>query len=392
MSGQGFDLAIFGGGIAGLWTLARLRRAGFRACLLEARGLGGVQSIASQGILHGGVKYALTGQLSGAAQALAEMPGRWRAAIAGQGEIDLRGVRRLADYQYLWSSEEVLSRLTGFFASHAMRSRMAAVEGDTRPELFRTPAFHGSLYRLEEPILDLPSLIAVLAQENAGACFLASPQQTTLSSEGDGFRIRIGDQVLSARRLLFTAGAGNRALLAQLNRSRPAMQTRPLQMVMVRGELPALFGHCLGVGANPRLTVTSHHHASGERVWYLGGDLAEQGVGRPPAEQIAAARTELHNVLPWVDLTGGRWATLNIDRAEVATPGGKRPDDCFLDGEAGVYTAWPTKLVFAPRLADQMLDRLGAEGIRPSTATAPLPNLPFPPIARPPWEEVLSWN
>ena len=60
------DIIIFGGGIAGLWLLGRLREAGYSALLLESRALGGVQTSASQGIVHGGTKYALTGKLTGA--------------------------------------------------------------------------------------------------------------------------------------------------------------------------------------------------------------------------------------------------------------------------------------------------------------------------------------
>jgi len=56
------DVAIFGGGVAGLWTLARLIKQGFNAHLFECNQLGAGQSIASQGIIHGGTKYALTGK------------------------------------------------------------------------------------------------------------------------------------------------------------------------------------------------------------------------------------------------------------------------------------------------------------------------------------------
>ena len=69
------DIAIFGAGIAGLWTLARLRQSGYRVATFERHALGGVQSIASQGIIHGGTKYALTGKLTGSAMAIGEMPG-----------------------------------------------------------------------------------------------------------------------------------------------------------------------------------------------------------------------------------------------------------------------------------------------------------------------------
>ena len=97
------DIAIIGGGIAGLWTLARLRNAGYQAILLEADSLGCVQTGASQGIIHGGTKYALTGKLTQSSQSIQEMPERWKACLAGTGEIDLSGAKKLSDHQYLWS-------------------------------------------------------------------------------------------------------------------------------------------------------------------------------------------------------------------------------------------------------------------------------------------------
>ena len=43
------DVILFGGGIAGLWLLGRLREAGYAALLLESRARGGVQTTASHG-------------------------------------------------------------------------------------------------------------------------------------------------------------------------------------------------------------------------------------------------------------------------------------------------------------------------------------------------------
>ena len=40
------DIVIFGGGIAGLWLLNRLRTEGYQAILLESRELGGGQTFA----------------------------------------------------------------------------------------------------------------------------------------------------------------------------------------------------------------------------------------------------------------------------------------------------------------------------------------------------------
>jgi hypothetical protein len=99
------------------------------------------------------------------------------------------------------------------------------------------------------------------------------------------------------------------------------MQTRPLHMVMAKGpNLKPLYAHCLGGGPKPRITVTTHPAADGQWVWYLGGDLAEaDGVAREPAAQIAAAQKEIASLLPWVDQSQVRWATLRVDRAEPCT-------------------------------------------------------------------------
>ncbi len=389
------DLLIFGGGIAGLWSLLRARAAGYSALLLESRALGGVQSIACQGIIHGGTKYALTGRLSAAARAIGEMPGRWRACLEGGGELDLSGVRVLSPHQYLWSSGDLVSSLAGFFGSRAMRSRVTPLAREAFPPPFDQPAFRGALYRLEEPVLDTASLMGELARQAAPWCGHYDPEALVFEAG----LVKVGGLVLQPRRLLFAAGAGNAALLEARGLSQPAMQRRPLQMVMARGALPPVYAHALGAGANPRLTITSYPGgrsgfsptkapSQGKTVWYLGGELAEKGVGRSRTEQIEAARRALASLLPWLDLDGLRFSTLPIDRAEAATPGGKRPDDRFLGRQGDLLVAWPTKLAFAPRLADAVLEAL--RDLDPSGGGETLP-LPTPPLAQPPWEET-TWS
>src|ERR1700733_7712281 len=78
------DVLIFGGGAAGLWLLDELRRRGARVLLLEADRLGAGQTIASQGIIHGGLKYTLQGGLTPSAMQIREMPGVWRDCLAGR--------------------------------------------------------------------------------------------------------------------------------------------------------------------------------------------------------------------------------------------------------------------------------------------------------------------
>ncbi len=383
------DILIVGGGVAGLWLNARLRQAGYASLLVENATLGGGQSLKSQGIIHGGAKYALHGALTGASEAIADMPRRWREALAGNGELDLSGVRLLSDAHYLWSPGTLAGNLTSFFASKAVRSRVDQVKGDDLPPALRNPRFKGKVYRLTELVLDVPSLIARLA-ELAGDSLLAGQQIEPLHDGDSLVGLRVDGRAIRAQRIVLSAGSGNAALLAALGLEQPRQQLRPLHMVLVKGpSLLPLYAHCLGGGPKPRITVTTHPAADGQWVWYLGGDLAEaDGVARDEAAQIRAAQKELGELLPWVDLSGARWATLRVDRAEPAQSGLVRPDNAFLAEQGRLLVGWPTKLALSPDLADRVLANLQRDGISPG-AHAPLPELPRPPQALPVWETLL---
>lgn len=383
------DVLIVGGGIAGLWLNARLRRQGFATLLVEKGSLGGGQSVKSQGIIHGGAKYALHGALSGASEAIADMPRRWREALAGGGELDLSGVRVLSDAHYLWSPGTLAGNLTSFFASKAVRGRVDQVKGEQLPPALQHPKFKGKVYRLAELVLDVPSLIARLA-ELAGDGLLAARQIEPLREHGELRGLRVDGREIRARRVVLSAGAGNAELLAALGIEQPKQQLRPLHMVLAKGPaLKPLYAHCLGGGPKPRVTVTTHPAADGQWVWYLGGDLAEtDGVARDEAAQIRAAQQEMAELLPWVDQAQTRWATLRVDRAEPAQSGLVRPDNAFLAEQSSLLVGWPTKLALAPDFADRVLAALDRDGVQPGRH-APLPQLPRPPVAQPAWEELL---
>ncbi|MBP0939535.1 FAD-dependent oxidoreductase [Pseudomonas alliivorans] len=383
------DVLIVGAGVAGLWLNARLRRQGFSTVLVESASLGGGQSLKSQGIIHGGAKYALHGALSGASEAIADMPRRWREALDGKGELDLSGVRLLSDAHYLWSPGTIAGNLTSFFASKAVRGRVDQVKGEQLPPALQHPKFKGKVYRLAELVVDVPSLINRLA-ELAGDSLLAGQQIEPLYEGDELIGLRVDGREIHAQRIVLSAGGGNADLLKAVGISQPQMQRRPLHMVLVKGPtLKPLYAHCLGGGTKPRITVTTHPAADGQWVWYLGGDLAEaDGVAREPEAQIAVARKELEALLPWVDLSQAQWATLRVDRAEPAQSGLVRPDNAFLDSQQRLMVGWPTKLALAPDFADRVLSVLSREGIHPTPQPALL-NVPKPPIAVPVWDQLL---
>ena len=383
------DVLIVGAGVAGLWLNARLRKQGFSTIVVERESLGGGQSVKSQGIIHGGAKYALHGALTGASEAIADMPRRWREALAGDGELDLSGVRILSQAHYLWSPGTLAGNLTSFFASKAVRGRVDQVKGEQLPPALQDPRFKGKVYRLAELVVDVPSLIERLANL-AGDGLLAGQSIEPLFENNDLVALRVDGRDIHAQRIVFSAGAGNAELLASAGISVPAQQLRPLHMVLVKGpSLKPLYAHCLGGGPKPRITVTTHQAANGEWVWYLGGDIAEaDGVAREPAEQIAVAQKELGNLLPWVDLSQAQWATLRVNRAEPAQSGLVRPDNAFLSDQGRLLVGWPTKLALAPDFSDRVLQALEQDGIKPGHAPA-LPELPRPPLGQTPWEQLL---
>ncbi|PUA28507.1 MAG: glycerol-3-phosphate dehydrogenase [Cellvibrio sp. 79] len=372
-----FDLAIIGGGVAGLWLANRAKDAGYSVVVFESGTLGGGQTLASQGMIHGGMKYTLAGALTGASEAIAEMPKHWRECLCGEGDVDLHHTRILSDHFFMWSGDDLGSKLSSFLASKITRGRVEPVHPDRRPPLLRHPLFTGSLYRLEDLVIDAPSLIANLALNMDGHCFHIDWNHSHLSKDKQGklyLRIDSTEQSLEihATRFVFTAGKGNADLLTQAGHSQPAMQLRPLQQVMVKHFHPFdFYGHCLGTDTTPRLTISSHRLPDGGHVWYLGGSLAEKGASMAPEDLIQLAEEELRRLIPWINLQGAEWATLPIDRAEPLQPGFARPDNAFVTHVEGtnLLVGWPTKLTLAPNLANQVLELLAKDEIYPDLKT-----------------------
>lgn len=386
------DVAIVGGGIAGLWLLNLLRGRGYSTVLIERSAFGDGQTIRSQGMIHGGLKYALGGMPTAASEAIASMPLRWRNCLAGRGEIDLRGVRVLSDHYYLWSANDsILGQLSGFLASKVLRGRIRRLERDAFPTPFDDAQFRGAVYEIDDLVIDTPSLLAQLAdaQRNFTVCADVGPAQLIRSAEGSLETIRLQDCEIAAARYVLTAGAGNEALIESLAARHIApMQRRPLHQLIVHApNLPPLYAHCIDQlsGTEPRLTVTSHRDACAERVWYLGGQLAGEGALRSDTEQARHARAELAACLPWIDLSNAQFESLRIDRAEPRRAGWRRPDDAFVAATANLLICWPTKLALAPDLGDKVLAALSIAPAQASAATL-APDTPRPGVAASPWD------
>ena len=282
------DALIVGGGIAGLWTLDTLRKRGYAVWLIESASLGAGQTIQSQGIIHGGLKYALGGNATAASSAIADMPQRWADALQGP----LRDVAIRSRNCLLWSTGG-LGRLAMVGAKLGLRARP-------------TPATNipNCLAGVPRPVLDVPevvvepaSVLNALATAHkdvilrcdgpSGLCLKAHAQGVSAKVQSAGSTLCI-----SADRLVLLAGGGNGPIRAAMGLDDTLMQTRGLRMVLARGDLPVLNGHVIK-GSKPWLTITTTTDAHGVRVWQIGGEVAEQGATMTPESTIDMAKAHL---------------------------------------------------------------------------------------------------
>ena len=355
------DIAIVGAGIAGLWLANLLLHRGLNVVVCERSHVGGTQTLASQGLIHGGVKYALSGSASRAFEAIAEMPRRWRDCLAGIGEVDLGGVSVVSQCYYLWSRATFGARLQGFLASKILRGRVEQLAPADFPIPFAGHA--GTLYRLDDFVIDVRALVAHLTAPLADRVLAVEikPDDIVLD-QGRVCALDNTEVRIEAERFVLAAGSGNEALATAAG-AKTRMQRRPLKQVLVHFSNPEanpeaspepIFAHCItGLGTEPALTVTTHarHH-------YLGGALASAGCERDDADQIAAAKKALDDSMPWIDWSKRSFETLSIDRAEPAQTGGRRPDEAFVETHENILVVWPTKLALAPDLGDRVMRAL----------------------------------
>lgn len=405
------DIAIVGGGAAGLWLLDLLSRRGYDVLLCEALDLGQAQTIASQGMIHGGIKYALGAALTGASEAIARMPDRWRRCLQGDGEVDLRDVAVVANSYHMWSDGK-LGKLGSFFASHALRGRVEPLATSDYPGTFQTPEFKGTLHQLHDLVLDVSSLLHTLAAPHQQRLVKGRVTATTFDATSQLRSLRVERDShstcsLHANQFIFTAGAGNEMFSAALRDAghshAPRTQLRPLHQAFVQHpDLQPLYAHCItGIRrAEPRLTITTHAltqptkdatkaSATGPGIgWYIGGQLATEGVKRSTEVQIDVTRSELSATLPWINWNDAQISTLRIDRAEPRQHLGAKPDEACVVRCGNAMLCWPTKLSLVPDLGDQVVNAIDPP--QPSAAHTNTtqrslsPDAP-PAVASPPW-------
>ncbi|MDE0193822.1 MAG: FAD-dependent oxidoreductase [Gammaproteobacteria bacterium] len=313
------DAAIVGGGISGLWIANLLIQRGLSVVVCEPRGIGGVQTLASQGIVHGGTKYGLDGTAP-LAGALKQMPDRWRACLGGIGELDLRGVGVLA--------EQIDFRL-----------------GDETVEV-------------ADFVLDVPSLVRRLARPITTRTVATTVLPDSMVGDGRGVkRIELDACTIRARVYVLAAGAGNATLAEQAGFSHARLRHRPLRQTIVRLRRRAfVYAHWMSSArdAEPTLTVTSHGC-----LLSIGGAVADTGANRDEAAQIGLVKDSLRQAFPDIDVGNAGFETFVAVRAEPAPDAIRDLPDAYVARHGNCLLCLPVKLSLAPRLGDLVLAELG---------------------------------
>lgn len=388
MSEQSCDIVIFGAGIAGLWLHNRLRRAGYNSLLLEINSIGGGQTIASQGIIHSGLKYAFGGKINALAQSISAMPDLWRAALKGQGPVDLSAAHANAESQYLFVPGGFMGGLVKLVTKQALGNAVREIPENEWPQTIQKAGFKGSVIFMNEPVLNIPSVIRALAE----------PYKDSIRKidalphiNGDIQSIEIGGHTIRAQAFIFTGAASNHAIAKQLGHD-PGLETqaRPLLMGMMKNAPYELYAHCVGASDKPVVTITTHKDKNGALVWYLGGGVAERSKESDPQDVIDAAKAAFTKYMPQLDLSRAEWATLPVDRIEgKSTSQGWMPDTPTIHKSGNVFYLWPTKLTFAPLLSDMILEKLAF--IKPSGPPSDWSFLPPAPYTQTPWDTA-QWS
>lgn len=362
------QVIIVGAGIAGLWTLRRLVAAGFDAVLLEKEAIGAGQTLGAQGILHGGVKYGLDGSNRSIAGKLRRLPPIWLECLAGKREPSLAAAHTLSPCQHLWAADSWLAKVGATVGARAMQGEVRKLDKEAWPEALRDGGHKGSVYELEETVIEVKSVLAALAEPVRDRILRAGIEGFEVAEGGGLKAVSCGGVRLTAEVFLFMAATGNEAAAEAAGFGAGVTQRRPLKQVMVRGKLPKLYGHCVTATPKPVVTITAHPLGE-ETVWYLGGGVAEDATNLSNNEAILNARKKLEGVFPKFTWTGLKWACWAVDRAEP-NAASRLPDGPVLLERGATALAWPTKLVYAPALADQALE-FTSRHIEPTGGTWP---------------------
>ena len=413
-------IVIFGAGIAGLWLFHRLRRLGYHTILLESKGIGGGQSLSSQGIIHSGMKYAFGGiwdkDIRALISILSQMPDRWEKSLKIGDEVDLSTMLStkistdsvsdplVGTNQYLLLPSGISGWVLGPVIKVMLGGSVRKIRHDNWFKGLSENGFKGEVIAMKEPVLNIADVVEALAAPYRDYIYQIDwPNGIEFSQSAACGRIetiKIGkSQQINPSHVIFTAAHGNAEAAQILGHMKDVkIQRRPLLMVMMKKAPFAVHAHCIGFSEKPAMTITTHRSDDGDLVWYLGGAIAECPMDTKSEIVIKRAQRLIQRYFPSVDIEKSIWKTLPIERVEGVAfdkKQAKMPAQPVMQQKENIIYAWPTKLAFAPLLSDMIVKRLGlkerpmnekhADVVRSSSGQASPLKLPKANINRPPW-------
>lgn len=356
--------------MAGLWAFNRLKRMGYDVLLLDTDSIGGEQSMASQGIIHSGMKYAFGGKINKLAASISAMPDQWREALKGQGPVDLSAAKVNASSQYLLIPRGAMGGLLKLVTQKTLGKSVHDVAPEDWPEELKNSGFSGSMVNMGEPVLDIASAVRALSE----------PYRNCIK-KADGTPI-------NAKLHIYTAAGSNHETATQKGHNKGLeTQHRPLLMGLMKNAPFPLYAHLVGASDKPIATITTHTTKDDTLVWYIGGLPAERPKDSDPQETIQTTKDAFAKYLPSLNLSHIEWATLPIDRVE-----GKSKTDGWMPDTPTIHDAddhlycWPTKLTFSPMLSDMIVEKLQQKEIEPSHTESDFSGLSDLDYREAPWD------
>ncbi len=370
---------------------------GYKCLLIDQHSWGGRQTLAAQGIVHGGIKYSFNGIWNPEARAIQDMPRRWeQALINGAGELPLKGVKSLSPHQYICfpSSNKIVS----FLASSIMQSKVTALKAQEYPDSFKQGGMDARVYQLNERIIDMESLVQVLNKIGTGAMIKGKVDFHSIINREDGVEVKVNQQTIRAQLIISTAGAGNKELTSgkeDMPTTQPAkgdsigkagkeskadkkdkldkpikQQLRGLNMLMLRGaNLPPIYAHFCDRSSLPLLTITTHEDEKypGETIWYVGGALAENNLDDDAQQLVQKFIKQLAEFMPQLSIKEQEIhaAKFRIDRAEPQNESKMKPVAPDITLIKRALICYPIKMTFAPLVGDRVVKQLQQIGITP---------------------------
>ena len=213
------DILIFGGGIAGLWLLGHLKKAGYSVLLCEKDSLGNGQTIHAQGMLHGGLKYTVSGEATEGLDSASKMPSIWEDCLSGKGILDLTETKILKRGQVFWAPGKISGTFKNNMAAKLLSGESHKADSSSWPEFFKQPKdLDGSLFELEETVVDIPSMLETLKAQYADFIFQANSDEMEFKvKNGSVTSVEYNEFSIQPQEVILTAGQGNMAIAEKMD-------------------------------------------------------------------------------------------------------------------------------------------------------------------------------